>query len=260
MMAKLLEIPRLQGPFVRSMHGHPSCYKWIDADGVQHDIHQHEGGEQGDPLWSCSTLTIQFWPILVVSGLANLGQFNLGQSIFVGGGGVHNFRLCPRSGCSLGPPSPGPPSAGPPSDRPPSAGPPKISLFFPSRYPILICGFFFASLIFSMFVPHNEFWPILGRSPLSQLLETLFWSKRRPKILNFYPTRNFGHFWAALSKMSLNFSKFLGRLHTVSIVSCVFLLSLPLCLAPFFVSRRTLFAARCARFGMVASTNGHWIL
>ena len=28
----------------------------------------------------------------------------------------------------------------------------------------------------------------------------------------FYPTRNFGHFWAALSKMSLNFSKFLGRL------------------------------------------------
>ena len=41
--------------------------------------------------------------------------------------------------------------------------------------------------------------------------------------MNFYPTRNFGHFWAALSKMSLNFSKFLGRLrrHTVSVSSSV---------------------------------------
>ena len=52
MMAKLLEIPALRGliPFVRSSYGQPSCYKWTDADGVQHDIHQHEGGEQGDPL------------------------------------------------------------------------------------------------------------------------------------------------------------------------------------------------------------------
>ena len=24
--------------------------KWKDLDGVQHDVHQHEGGEQGDPL------------------------------------------------------------------------------------------------------------------------------------------------------------------------------------------------------------------
>ena len=51
--------------------------------------------------------------------------------------------------------------------------------------------------------------------------------------------------------------------HTVSIVSCVFLcvlLSLAFSLAAFFVSRRTLFAARRARFGMAASTNGHWIL
>ena len=127
MMAKLLEIPRLQGPFVRSMHGHPSCNKWIDADGVQHDIHQHEGGEQGDPLWSCSTLTIQFWPILVVSGLANFGQFNLGQSIVVVWCCcVHNFRLCPRFGCSLGPPPPDhPPTDHLPLDRP------KFRSFFP---------------------------------------------------------------------------------------------------------------------------------
>ena len=49
MMAKLLEIPALRGliPFVKSSYGQPS---WTDADGVQHDIHQHEGGEQGDPL------------------------------------------------------------------------------------------------------------------------------------------------------------------------------------------------------------------
>ena len=59
---------------------------------------------------------------------------------------------------------------------------------------------------------HIEFWLFLGRIPLFQLLDALFWPKRRPTILNFYPTRNFGHFWAALSKMSLNFSKFLGRL------------------------------------------------
>ena len=51
MMVKLLEIPGLRGllPFVRSTYGQP-CYKWTDAKGVRHDIHQHEGGEQGDPL------------------------------------------------------------------------------------------------------------------------------------------------------------------------------------------------------------------
>ena len=37
-------------PFVRSTYGQPSCYKWTDADGVEHDTHQHEGGEQGDPF------------------------------------------------------------------------------------------------------------------------------------------------------------------------------------------------------------------
>ena len=72
-------------------------------------------------------------------------------------------------------------------------------------------------------LPHPKFWSILGRSPLFQLSEALFWPKRRPKILNFYPTRNFGHFWAALSKMSLNYSKFWGRLrrHTQCPLSLV---------------------------------------
>ena len=52
MMAKLLEIPDLRGllPFVRNTYGQPSCCKWTDAKGVRHDIHQHEGGEQGDLL------------------------------------------------------------------------------------------------------------------------------------------------------------------------------------------------------------------
>ena len=52
MMEKLLEVPSLQGllPFVRSIYLQPSCYKWVDSEGMRHDIQQHEGGEQGDPL------------------------------------------------------------------------------------------------------------------------------------------------------------------------------------------------------------------
>ena len=52
MMEKLLEVPSLQGllPFVRSTYLQPSSYKWVDSEGVRHDIQQHEGGEQGDPL------------------------------------------------------------------------------------------------------------------------------------------------------------------------------------------------------------------
>ena len=52
MLSKLLEVPKLQPllPFVRKAYGAPSCYRWDDADGQQHQIWQHEGGEQGDPL------------------------------------------------------------------------------------------------------------------------------------------------------------------------------------------------------------------
>ena len=50
-------------------------------------------------------------------------------------------------------------------------------------------------------------------TPLFQLLEALFWPKRRPNMLKFYTTQNFGHLWAALLKMSgfypiLNFGHF----------------------------------------------------
>ena len=51
MMEKLLQVLSLQDllPFVRSTHLQPSCCKWVDSEGVRHDIQQHEGGEQGDP-------------------------------------------------------------------------------------------------------------------------------------------------------------------------------------------------------------------
>ena len=51
-MSKLRHTPSLQGLllFVRAVYSRPSCYKWRDSSGTCHDIHQHEGGEQGDPL------------------------------------------------------------------------------------------------------------------------------------------------------------------------------------------------------------------
>ena len=51
-MAKLGDTPRFQGllPFVRPVYGRSSCYKWRDSTRRFHDIHQHEGGEPGDPL------------------------------------------------------------------------------------------------------------------------------------------------------------------------------------------------------------------
>ena len=52
MLSKLLEVPSLQPllPVVRAAYSVPSCYKWQDDEGNRHDIEQHEGGEQGDPL------------------------------------------------------------------------------------------------------------------------------------------------------------------------------------------------------------------
>ncbi len=47
----------------------------------------------------------------------------------------------------------------------------------------------------SGFTP-SEIFVNVGPNPLFQLLEALFWPKRRPKMLKFYPTQNFGLFWA----------------------------------------------------------------
>ena len=46
-----------------------------------------------------------------------------------------------------------------------------------------------------------DFFVNFGPTPFFQLLEALFWPKRRAKILIVHPTQNFGHFWALL-KMS----------------------------------------------------------
>ena len=50
MLAKLHEVPSLQGllPFVRAAHA--TSYVWEDEAGVQHRIIQAEGGEQSNPL------------------------------------------------------------------------------------------------------------------------------------------------------------------------------------------------------------------
>ena len=37
-------------PFVRMFYGQASVYLWEDDEGTVHDIHQNEGGEQGDAL------------------------------------------------------------------------------------------------------------------------------------------------------------------------------------------------------------------
>ena len=52
MLSKLHEAESLHGliPFVRMVYARPSCYHWQDEEGRCRQIHQHEGGEQGDPL------------------------------------------------------------------------------------------------------------------------------------------------------------------------------------------------------------------
>ena len=37
-------------PFVSQFYGSPSTYVWEDEEGVNHEVLQGEGGEQGDPL------------------------------------------------------------------------------------------------------------------------------------------------------------------------------------------------------------------
>ena len=93
-------------------------------------------------------------------------------------------------------------------------------------------------LIFSMFLPHDEFWPFLGPSLLQDVrvlphpkflvnfgpistfstVRGTFLAEEEAQNLEFLPHPEIlGHFWAALSKMSCRL-----RRHTVSIVSCVF--------------------------------------
>ena len=62
------------------------------------------------------------------------------------------------------------------------------------------------SLRYPGFTP-PDFFVNFGPTQFFQLFEALFWPKERPKILNFYPTRNFGHFWAALLGHPFDFPK-----------------------------------------------------
>ena len=116
-----------------------------------------------------------------------------GEGAVLGKGG-------PGEGAVLGKGGPG---EGRSWGRAPPLNHPSVGNFKDVRfYPIFIFGHFWAALsMISGFCPtrfFRQFWA----DPIFQLFEALFWPKRRPKILNFYPTRNFGHFWAALSKMS----------------------------------------------------------
>ena len=51
-LQKLHSVPSLQGllPVLRSVYVRPTTYVWEDGTGARHQIHQAEGGEQGDPL------------------------------------------------------------------------------------------------------------------------------------------------------------------------------------------------------------------
>ena len=37
-------------PFVKSTYAHPTSCRWQDAVGVTHQVHEAEGGEQGNSL------------------------------------------------------------------------------------------------------------------------------------------------------------------------------------------------------------------
>ena len=52
MLTRLSKMPNARKllPFVRLSYARPSSYAWFDAHGEQHNVHQAEGGEQGDPL------------------------------------------------------------------------------------------------------------------------------------------------------------------------------------------------------------------
>ena len=60
---KLLEVPGLRPllPFVRSIYARPSRYVWQDDVGQRHEVHQHEGGEQGVSCsaWRYTTLWLK---------------------------------------------------------------------------------------------------------------------------------------------------------------------------------------------------------
>ena len=163
-------------------------------------------------------------------------------------------------------PNPSPPS-NPPSNpsSPLSLNPSSLPGIFKDVrfYHILNFGLFWATLFSRCFYPIMNFGHFWADPHFLSCEKHFFLAEEEAHNLEFLPHPKFWPFFGRPLKEVLDFFQIFGPAsspHTVSIVSCVFLLSLALALAAFFVSRRTLFAARCARFGMAASTNGHWIL
>ena len=78
-----------------------------------------------------------------------------------------------------------------------------------------------AKVFFGIQKMELTFWKV--KSGKGGFFKSATQKRQQFKDVRFYPILNFGHFWAALAKMSLNFSKFLGRLrrHTQCPLSLV---------------------------------------
>ena len=99
MLGKLMEVPQLQPliPFVRSTYAHPTSYEGEDQHGTRHQVWQHEGGEQGDPLMPL------LFCLAVHNALANiLEQLRPGVHVFAFLDDIHVVSL---PGWVLGPAS-----------------------------------------------------------------------------------------------------------------------------------------------------------
>ena len=64
-----------------------------------------------------------------------------------------------------------------------------------------------------------DFFDNFGPTPFFQLSEALFWPKRRPKILNFYPTRNFGHLGRPLEDVRFYPTRYFGHFWAPTLVT-----------------------------------------
>ena len=87
---KLLEVPRLRAliPFVRTACAQPTSYEWEDRHGRRHQIWQHEGGEQADPLIPLLFCLTVHNPLTAIQDQLRPGEcvFAFLDDIYVGAG------------------------------------------------------------------------------------------------------------------------------------------------------------------------------
>ena len=78
-MEKIAATPSLQSllPLVAALYGTSSRFLWYDDDGHQHEIHQAEGGEQGDPLMPALYSLAQHDALVAADGELAPGEFIL---------------------------------------------------------------------------------------------------------------------------------------------------------------------------------------